>query len=74
VKIAILGGRRVGSSLAATWRSAGHDVTVSTRTRHSPEAAAAGNVLLAAEAFARLVIGIAYSRAKGPFVYRFENA
>jgi predicted dinucleotide-binding enzyme len=31
VKIGVIGGGRVGSALAATWRDKGHDVVVSTR-------------------------------------------
>jgi predicted dinucleotide-binding enzyme len=31
VKIGVIGGGRVGSALAATWRDRGHDVAVSTR-------------------------------------------
>jgi predicted dinucleotide-binding enzyme len=47
VKIGILGGGRVGSSLARHWQSAGHDVRVSTRDTLA-ETAAHGDVLLLA--------------------------
>ena len=47
MRIAVLGGGRVGSALAATWRDAGHDVTVSTRDTVA-DAAAAGDVVVLA--------------------------
>ena len=45
MKIAVLGGGRVGGSLAATWTDKGHDVTVSTRETIA-ETAAAGDVVV----------------------------
>jgi hypothetical protein len=47
MKIAVLGGGRVGGALAATWRERGHDVVVSTRETIA-ETAAAGDVVLLA--------------------------
>jgi 8-hydroxy-5-deazaflavin:NADPH oxidoreductase len=47
VRIAILGGGRVGSALAATWREHGHEVSVSTRDTVA-ETAAAGDVVVVA--------------------------
>jgi hypothetical protein len=47
VKIAVLGGGRVGSALAERWRAAGHDVRVSTRDSVAETVAGADAVLLA---------------------------
>jgi predicted dinucleotide-binding enzyme len=47
VKIAIIGGGRVGAALAATWREKGHDVVVSTRDTVA-DTAAAGDVVVIA--------------------------
>jgi hypothetical protein len=47
VKIAILGGGRVGGALAATWAERGHEVTVSRRDTVA-ETAAAGDVVVLA--------------------------
>jgi 8-hydroxy-5-deazaflavin:NADPH oxidoreductase len=47
MRIAILGGGRVGSALAATWAERGHDVSVSQRTTVA-ETAAAGDVVVLA--------------------------
>jgi hypothetical protein len=47
VRIGVLGGGRVGSALAETWREAGHDVRISTRTTVR-ETAAHGEVVLLA--------------------------
>ena len=47
MKIAVLGGGRVGSALAATWREKGHDVAMSTRESLA-ETAAAGDVVVIA--------------------------
>jgi hypothetical protein len=52
VKIGVLGGGRVGSALAETWREAGHDVSVSTRTTVAETAAHGEVVLLAVPAAA----------------------
>jgi 8-hydroxy-5-deazaflavin:NADPH oxidoreductase len=46
VRIGVLGGGRVGGSLAETWRAAGHDVAVSTRDTVAETAAGADVVLL----------------------------
>jgi hypothetical protein len=43
--IGVLGGGRVGSALAATWREHGHEVTVSTRDT-TAETVAAGDVVV----------------------------
>ena len=47
MRIAVLGGGRVGAALAATWRDAGHDVIVSTRDTVA-DAAAGGDVVVLA--------------------------
>lgn len=47
MKIGVLGGGRVGGALAETWREAGHDVRVSTRSTIA-ETAAHGDVVLLA--------------------------
>jgi 8-hydroxy-5-deazaflavin:NADPH oxidoreductase len=47
VRIAILGGGRVGSALAASWRERGHEVVLSTRETLA-ETAAAGDVVVLA--------------------------
>jgi 8-hydroxy-5-deazaflavin:NADPH oxidoreductase len=47
MRIGVIGGGRVGSALAATWRERGHDVTVSTRETVA-ETAAAGDVVVIA--------------------------
>ena len=47
MKIAILGGGRVGSALAATWRERGHEVAVSQRGTVA-ETAASGDVVVLA--------------------------
>ena len=52
MRIGVLGGGRVGGALGATWRMAGHDVTVSTRETLAETAAAADVVLLAVPALA----------------------
>jgi len=52
VKIAVLGGGRVGGALADRWRAAGHDVAVSTRETVAETAAGAEVVLLAVPAAA----------------------
>ena len=50
MRIAVLGGGRVGSALAATWQAAGHDVAVSTRDTVGEVAAAADLLVLAVPA------------------------
>ena len=50
MRIAVLGGGRVGGALAATWRTAGHDVAVSTRDTVAETAAGADVVVLAVPA------------------------
>jgi len=52
MRIGVLGGGRVGSALAATWRAAGHDVTVSTRDTVGETASRAEVVVLAVPAAA----------------------
>jgi predicted dinucleotide-binding enzyme len=52
VKIGVIGGGRVGGSLAATWRERGHDVSVSTRDTVAETAADAEVVVLALPAAA----------------------
>ncbi|HSK17175.1 MAG TPA: NAD(P)-binding domain-containing protein [Gaiellaceae bacterium] len=52
MRIAILGGGRVGGGLAATWSEAGHDVTVSSRETVAETAAAGEVVVLAVPAAA----------------------
>lgn len=47
MKIGVLGGGRVGGSLAKTWRTAGHDVVVSTRETVAATTAGADVLLLA---------------------------
>jgi 8-hydroxy-5-deazaflavin:NADPH oxidoreductase len=47
MRIGILGGGRVGSALAASWRGKGHEVAVSTRDTVA-ETAAAGDVVVLA--------------------------
>jgi 8-hydroxy-5-deazaflavin:NADPH oxidoreductase len=47
MRIGIVGGGRVGSALAASWRDKGHDVSVSTRDTVA-ETAAAGDVVVVA--------------------------
>lgn len=47
MRIAVIGGGRVGGGLAATWRTRGHDVTVSTRETVA-ETAASGDVVVLA--------------------------
>jgi len=47
VKIAVIGGGRVGSALAATWTEKGHEVSVSTRDTVA-ETAGAGDVVVIA--------------------------
>jgi 8-hydroxy-5-deazaflavin:NADPH oxidoreductase len=47
MKIAILGGGRVGSALAATWTARGHDVAVSRRGTAAETAAAGDSIVLA---------------------------
>lgn len=47
MRIGVIGGGRVGSALAATWREKGHDVVVSTRQTMA-ETAAAGDVVVLA--------------------------
>lgn len=50
MKIGVIGGGRVGGALAASWRAAGHDVTVATRDTVGETAAGAEVVLLAVPA------------------------
>lgn len=50
MKIGVLGGGRVGGALAERWRSAGHDVAVSTRETIAETAAGKDAVLLAVPA------------------------
>lgn len=50
--IGVIGGGRVGGALAATWRDAGHDVTVSTRETVAETLAAADVVVLTVPAAA----------------------
>jgi predicted dinucleotide-binding enzyme len=50
MRIGIIGGGRVGSALAASWREKGHDVTVSTRETVAATAAAGDVVVLAVPA------------------------
>lgn len=52
MRIGVLGGGRVGSALAETWRGAGHEVAVSTRETIAETAAAGEVVLLAVPATA----------------------
>jgi predicted dinucleotide-binding enzyme len=52
MRIAVLGGGRVGGALAATWRERGHDVAVSTRDTVAQTAAGAEVVVLAVPAAA----------------------
>lgn len=52
MRIAILGGGRVGGALAATWKEAGHDVAVSTRETVAATAQAGDVVVLAVPAAA----------------------
>lgn len=52
MRIAILGGGRVGGALAATWRAVGHEVEVSTRESVGESAAGADVVALAVPAAA----------------------
>jgi predicted dinucleotide-binding enzyme len=52
MRIAILGGGRVGGALAATWAEAGHEVAVSTRDTVAETAAAGDVVVLAVPAAA----------------------
>ncbi len=52
MRIAVLGGGRVGAALADRWRDAGHDVAVSTRDTVAQTAHGAGVVLLAVPASA----------------------
>lgn len=47
LRIGVIGGGRVGSAVAETWRDRGHDVTVSTRETVA-ETAAAGDVVVLA--------------------------
>jgi predicted dinucleotide-binding enzyme len=47
MRIAVIGGGRVGSALAETWRARGHDVAVSTRDTVA-ETAASGDVVVLA--------------------------
>ena len=47
MRIAILGGGRVGSALAESWRARGHEVAVSTRETVAETAAAGAVVVLA---------------------------
>jgi predicted dinucleotide-binding enzyme len=47
VRVGVIGGGRVGSALAASWREAGHDVRVSTRETVTETAADAEVVVLA---------------------------
>jgi predicted dinucleotide-binding enzyme len=47
VRIGVVGGGRVGSALAATWRERGHDVAVSTRRTIADTAEGADVVVLA---------------------------
>jgi 8-hydroxy-5-deazaflavin:NADPH oxidoreductase len=52
MRIAVLGGGRVGGALAATWRAAGHDVAVSARDTVAETAAGADVLVLAVPAAA----------------------
>ena len=52
MRIAVLGAGRVGGALAATWREAGHDVTVSTRDTVRETAEGGDVVVLAVPATA----------------------
>jgi predicted dinucleotide-binding enzyme len=52
VKVGVIGGGRVGSALAATWRDRGHDVVVSTRDTVADTAAAGDVVVIALPAAA----------------------
>jgi 8-hydroxy-5-deazaflavin:NADPH oxidoreductase len=52
MRIAVLGGGRVGSALAASWREKGHDVSISTRETVAESAAAGDVVVLAVPATA----------------------
>jgi 8-hydroxy-5-deazaflavin:NADPH oxidoreductase len=52
VRIGVIGGGRVGSALAASWREKGHEVVVSTRATIAETAAAADVVVLALPAVA----------------------
>jgi hypothetical protein len=52
MRLAILGGGRVGGALAATWAEAGHEVAVSTRETVAETAAAGDVVVLAVPAAA----------------------
>lgn len=52
MRIAVIGGGRVGGALAATWREKGHDVEVSTRETVAETAAGGDVVVLAVPASA----------------------
>jgi len=52
VKIGVIGGGRVGTALATSWREQGHDVTVSTRKTVAETAAGAEVVVIALPASA----------------------
>jgi predicted dinucleotide-binding enzyme len=52
VRIGVIGGGRVGSALATTWRGRGHDVTVSTRDTVAETVVGADVVVLALPAAA----------------------
>ena len=52
MRIAVLGGGRVGNALALTWRERGHEVAVSSRATVAETAAAGDVVVLAAPAAA----------------------
>ena len=52
MRIAVLGGGRVGSALAESWREKGHDVSVSTRETVADTAAGGDVVVLAVPATA----------------------
>jgi predicted dinucleotide-binding enzyme len=52
MRIAILGGGRVGSALGASWRERGHDVAISTRDTVAETAAGADVVVLSVPAAA----------------------
>lgn len=54
MRIAVIGGGRVGAALAATWREKGHEVVVSTRETVAETVAAGDVVVLAVPATAAL--------------------
>jgi predicted dinucleotide-binding enzyme len=73
MRIAVLGGGRVGGALAATWRACGHEVAVSTRETVSATAASGEVVLLAVPATAALEVLAAAGELRGKVVIDATN-